>query len=288
MTTHAKTSGDRATHLAPVILFGIDSSGKPKAARFGAKHAGLATRAANQLQLRALPSNDPKVAQIAARLPVGRVHATGRMFVPFVRRDLYDKLLAAAPNAASEQRAAAPPSGTGGDAGGKPSGSPPHLPKTWAEIGIGDLVVAFESADEGWYEAIVAEANGDMLTLRWRDYPRERRVVRHRNRLGLLHPSPLASPASNKSNKPATAAKEGKPARSQAATPTPLPTTWAEIDVGHLVLAKTDAPWGTWWEAIVKSKSDDELTLQWRDNHANVAPITRSRFDVALIRPDAA
>src|SRR5579884_2926766 len=109
MTAKAKSSGDRSTHLAPVVLFGIDSSGKPKAARFGTKHAGLATKAASQLQLRVLPGNDPKVAQIAARLPVGRVHATGRMFVPFVRSDLYDKLLAAAPDGASEQRADAPP-----------------------------------------------------------------------------------------------------------------------------------------------------------------------------------
>ena len=28
-----------------------------------------------------LASKDPKIAEIAARLPVGRVHATGRMFV---------------------------------------------------------------------------------------------------------------------------------------------------------------------------------------------------------------
>jgi hypothetical protein len=47
------------------------------------------------LQLKVLASNDPKVAEIAARLPVGRVHATGRTFVPFIRRDLYDKLVAA-------------------------------------------------------------------------------------------------------------------------------------------------------------------------------------------------
>jgi hypothetical protein len=33
MTTQAMTAGDRATPLAPVILFGIDSSGKPTASR---------------------------------------------------------------------------------------------------------------------------------------------------------------------------------------------------------------------------------------------------------------
>ena len=52
-------------------------------------------KAATQLQLNVLASNDPKVAEIAARLPVGRVHVTGRTFVPFIRRDLYDKLVAA-------------------------------------------------------------------------------------------------------------------------------------------------------------------------------------------------
>lgn len=288
MTARSKSSGDRSTHLAPVVLFGIDSSGKPKAARFGTKHAGLATKAASQLQLRVLQGNDPKVAALVGRLPVGRVHATGRMFVPFVRRDLYDKLLAAAPAAGSQQEAPPPASGSSGYAGsgGKPAGSPPNLPRKWEEIGVGDLVVAFEDVDEGWYEAIVAEADGDMLTLRWRDYPKERRIVRHRNRLGLLHAPAAPSPAS-KSSKPA-AAKPTESAGASSVGSKGLPTTWDEIDAGHLVLAKTDSPRGSWWEAIVDSKNGDELTLRWRDNHANVPPIARSHFDVALIRPDAA
>jgi hypothetical protein len=33
---------------APVVLFGIDSHGKPKAARFGKDHAALAIKAATQ------------------------------------------------------------------------------------------------------------------------------------------------------------------------------------------------------------------------------------------------
>jgi hypothetical protein len=282
MTTHARTSSNGVSYLAPVILFGIDSSGKPKAARFGTKHAGLATKAASQLQLRVLPGTDPRVAQIATRLPVGRVHATGRMFIPFIRRDLYEQLVAAAPAAGSQQQAAPPPNGTGGQPGGKPAGSPPNRPQTWAEIGIGDLVVAFEDNDEGWYEAIVAEANGDMLTLRWRDYPRQKAVVRHRNRLGLLH-----APASPKLAKPTTAKASASAADSSAGAKG-LPPNWDELDAGHLVLAKADSPWGSWWEAVVNSKNGEKLTLRWRDNHANVPPITRSRFDIALIRPDVA
>ena len=98
MTANAKHATPATSSPAPVVLFGIDSHGKPKGARFGKDHADLAIKAASQLQLRVLASNDPKVAELATHLPVGRIHATGRTFVPFIRRDLYDKLVAAAPN----------------------------------------------------------------------------------------------------------------------------------------------------------------------------------------------
>jgi hypothetical protein len=259
------------TSLAPVVLFGIDSHGKPKGARFGQKDADLALKAASQLQLKVLASDDPKIAEIAARLPVGRVHGTGRTFVPFIRRDLYDKLVAAAPNGNSNPTN--PPSSGS-------SGAPGSTARNWQEIGIGDLVVAQEGPEDGWYEAIVVECNNDMLTLRWRDYPRERRIVRHRNRLGLLHPATKPTAATGKSPKPTAAAKEDKVAAA-------LPHDWQEIDINHLVLAKADGPWGAWWEAVPAEKTGDGFKLRWRDNHANVPPITRSRFELALICPDA-
>jgi hypothetical protein len=173
---------------SPLVLFGIDNRGKPKGARFGKQHANLAIKAATQLRLNVLASDDPKVAEIAARLPVGRVHATGRTFVPFIRHDLYNKLLAAA--ADGNTHPISPPNGSSlAAASSPPGGSAPHLPQNWQQIGVGDLVVANENREDGWYEAIVVEANGDMLTLRWRDYPRVRRIVRHRLQLGLLYPS---------------------------------------------------------------------------------------------------
>ena len=55
---------------SPLVLFGIDSRGKPQEARFRKEHASLALKAATQLQLNVLASNDPKVAEIAARLPL--------------------------------------------------------------------------------------------------------------------------------------------------------------------------------------------------------------------------
>jgi hypothetical protein len=173
MVAKANHSTQLRSCPSPLVLFGIDSRGKPKGARFGREHASLAIKAATQLQLNVLASNDPRVAEIAARLPVGRVHATGRTFVPFIRRDLYDKLVAAAPNGNLGQPLTPPSGATGGAAGSRPPGSSPNLPRTWHEIGVGDLVVAQEEdPTDGWYEAIVVEVTNDMFTLRWRDYPR--------------------------------------------------------------------------------------------------------------------
>ena len=269
-----------------LVLFGIDSRGKPKAARFGKEHASLAMKAATQLQLKVLASDDPKVAEIAARLPVGRIHATGRTFVPFIRRDLYDQLLAAAAN--GNARPTSPPNGSSGASGSTPGGSAPHLPQNWQAIGLGDLVVAQESLEEGWYEAIVVEANGDMLTLRWRDFPRQRRFARHRLRLGLLYPGPRPTAETGKSAKASGQAKHDKPVAVNPATNgQSLPKDWDEIDIDHLVLAKDDSRWPAWFEAVVVENADHLFKLRWRDN-ASIPPITRPRFDLALICPDAA
>ena len=286
MTAKAKNATPATSCPAPVVLFGIDSHGKPKGARFGKDHADLAIKAANQLQLRVLASNDPKVAELANRLPVGRVHATGRTFVPFIRRDLYDKLVAAAPNG-NAHPTSPPASGSSGATGAKPpGGSSPNLPKTWQEIRLGDLVVAQQSRDDGWYEAIVIEVAGDMLTVRWRDYPRERPIVRHRQRLGLLHPGQKSTSDTAKANKPA--AKDQKPtATAPSAGSQPLPRDWQQIDVGQLVLAKSEGPWSSWWEAVLVEKVGDEFKLRWRDG-VNKLPCTRPRLELALICPDAA
>ncbi len=126
-----------------------------------------------------------------------------------------------------------------------------------------------------------------MFTLRWRDYPRERHIVRHRLRLGLLYPGAKPTAETGKSAKPAVAAKLNKTvaAKPDANRQSP-PKDWDDIDIGHLVLAKADSRWPAWWEAIPVEKAGDLFKLRWRDN-ANVPPTTRPRFDLALICPEA-
>ena len=129
-----------------------------------------------------------------------------------------------------------------------------------------------------------------MFTLRWRDYPRERRIVRHRLRLGLLYPGPRPTAENGKSAKASAHAKHDKPvAANPDANGQSLPKDWDEIDINHLVLAKDDSQWGAWWEAIPVEKAGDLFKLRWREKYAaNVPLITRPRLDLALICPDAA
>ena len=60
-----------------------------------------------------------------------------------------------------------------------------------------------------------------------------------------------------------------------------LPSSWEDIDVGKLVLAR-DRPQDGWWEAVVMEKSGDTLTLRWQ-----VAPkdpsFKRKVTEVALL-----
>ena len=69
--THQHT--DSSATQVPVVLFGVDDNGKPKAARFVEKHADLAAKAAAHLKLHVLPIVGPVVADLAGRLPAGRI-----------------------------------------------------------------------------------------------------------------------------------------------------------------------------------------------------------------------
>src|SRR5262249_14016 len=112
--THQHADSNSAQ--APVVLFGVDQHGKAKAARFVEKHAELATKAAAHLKLQVLPVVSPAVTDLAGRLSAGRIHANGRGFVPYIRRDLYDKLVAAAGTAHHASQTSMPASTPAGPA----------------------------------------------------------------------------------------------------------------------------------------------------------------------------
>jgi hypothetical protein len=65
------------------------------------------------------------------------------------------------------------------------------LPISWATLALGQLVLAQDAKPEnGWWEAEIVEMEGDYLTLKWRDFPRQPKVKRHRTAVALLNPFP--------------------------------------------------------------------------------------------------
>jgi hypothetical protein len=145
-------------------VFGLDPTGKSKAATFPAHQVDLASKAARLMQLRVLKIDGPELTQFAAQLAVGKIYASGHGFVPQVRTAIYDRLLQFADPA-------------------------PGLPATWDAIDVGHLVIARDDLAAGWWEAIVIAKDGDMLTLKWRDYPKQAPAVLHRATLALLRPT---------------------------------------------------------------------------------------------------
>jgi hypothetical protein len=167
-----KTKPAQAAKL--YILFGADEYAKPRAARFSAEDPALLAKAAEAMHLRIVEVTDPDAAEIAATLPAGRLHANGKGLVPYIKGDLYGELMFATLATALPKA--------------HPDPAPKDLPKSWDEIGPGHLVIARETLEIGWWEAIVIERTGDLVTVRYRDYPQYPPMVRHRSAIALISP----------------------------------------------------------------------------------------------------
>jgi hypothetical protein len=115
--------------------------------------------------------NDPDLADIAKKLPLGKLQADGQALVPSVDPEVYEDLLTETV-------------GSQGPTYSKES--PTGLPRAWDDIAPGNLVIAHETFRNGWWEAIVIARNGDLLTMRFRDYPRYGKFVRHRSAVALI------------------------------------------------------------------------------------------------------
>ena len=150
-----------------LVLYGVDEHGKPRAARFTDANSDLVAKAGKTMALQTATITTEDQSGIAMKLPVGRLYANGKSFVPHIRRDLFAKLNAAL--------------------SGEPNGSP-GLPRSWDEIAAGHMVIAQETLEDGWWEAIVLDRTGDMVTLKWRDYPRVQKFKRNVAAVALIRP----------------------------------------------------------------------------------------------------
>ena len=171
-TTPTKKSAPTQRPPKSYILLGADEYAKPRAARFSGEDPALLAKAAETMHLRLIEITEPEVAEIAALLPAGRLHANGKGLVPYVKGGVYSELLFAALAPLPPQINADP--------------LPQDLPRTWDDLAPGHIVIAKESLELGWWEAIVIERTGDLVTVRYRDYPQYPPLVRHRSVVALI------------------------------------------------------------------------------------------------------
>ena len=140
----------------------------------------------------------PAFAELGMKLPPGRVYASGKAFVPNIKRGLHDELVAvlAQPGDTSQpHKLAYPPGQTPDDASADSavrcvSPITSGLPRSWETIGVGHMVLVNESPVDGWWEAVVIKREEEILTLRFRDYPKQPTFIRHINTVALVNPGP--------------------------------------------------------------------------------------------------
>lgn len=174
-----------------LFVFGLDEDGKPRGARFAEFNERVVSAAA-QMKLVSVHPASPAVTEIGMKLPVGRLYASGKAFVPPIRRDLLGKLKAAieTPGDQSHVHQSAPAqSAEKANAAGDVVAA--GLPRTWESIDVGQLVlVEDDDPGYGWWPCLVTKREGQVLTLRLRDYPDKGTYVRHIAQVGLLNPGP--------------------------------------------------------------------------------------------------
>ena len=159
-----------------IVVFGRDNSSKPHASCFDEATAEQAEKAAGLMGMHVLRLETAEARGLATKLPQGRVFASGRAFVPFVKAGLYASLAAIA-NIDPAQGPRDPEPAPAASAGPMKANTtmPPCRPGQPAPgriaLAIGSVVLAPEAPMEGWWEAVVVKLRGDLITLRWRDYP---------------------------------------------------------------------------------------------------------------------
>jgi hypothetical protein len=164
-----KSGKPNDTHNAQLFVYGLDEAGKPKGARFPATEKETVFPVVTAMKLEYCQPCSEEVASLGMKLPVGRIYARGRAFIPHIKRDLYDKLLAAVASWKEEDRSHA--EGTAAAATVREGSSglaqataeveaailPPlasGLPQNWDSIAAGNMVLADEGPGEGWWRPL--------------------------------------------------------------------------------------------------------------------------------------
>jgi len=154
-----------------IVVAGLGEDQRPHAARFAQADEALATKAAALMGFNIGVAATSKAMSLARSLTKGRIFATGRALVPYVKQELYDEMQAAIEFDIPV-----------------PIEPEPALETTDPVLAIGGVVLALESRELGFWEAVVLDIDreNDVITLKWRDWPKLKRFTRSRAELAII------------------------------------------------------------------------------------------------------
>jgi hypothetical protein len=245
-----------------IVLFGKDEKSKPHASYFDEADLAGATKAAELMQMRVLKITTDEHRTTAAELPRGRVFASGKAFVPFVGKTLYQRLLILSGSAEGADRGKNPLNRTD--------------PKNGSEMAPCDPL----SAPENRLGVDNRAKPAPMGRFKW---PRaEPGVAAERV---SAQPGADIAPRAVQTLGPAGAGPPQAPhtGPAQPGAANPAGSNADCIGPGSLVLA-TVAAGEAWWESDVVAVNDNLLTLKWRD-FPDEPIFVRQRSRVALLHP---
>jgi hypothetical protein len=176
-----------------LVVLGIDIDGKPHASRFAEHDAPFVQRAAELMGFHVIrmPPDNAELHALSEGLPLGKIFATGRAFVPFVARAAFEKLATLVEGGVTiEARAAAGVAPVYPLADMFTTEAVNTADALWSKIEVGTVVLAAQPDvwGPGWWEGIVVGVDGDDLTLRWMETPAEDGFHASRRNVALRHP----------------------------------------------------------------------------------------------------
>ena len=179
------------TEKVPItVVLGIDVDGRPHASRFEERDAPFVVRAAELMGFHVIrvPADNAELHGIAERLPLGKIFATGRAFVPFVSRSAFDRLATLVEGGVTTRA----PQAIGANQAAEmlQAASDDTADALWAKVEVGTVVLAAQPDlyGPGWWEGVVVGVDGDDLTLRWMDDPELEPFHLSRRDIALRHP----------------------------------------------------------------------------------------------------
>lgn len=192
-----KTEKATTPASGPMFAVGLDEKGKPRGARF-AKYTDRLVSAVLDMGLSFVIEPSPAFADAAKKLPEGRHYSSGKAFIPNIKQALLDELVAIVGQQGDtsqayriEDRSKFSDGATAGEPVRCVSPITSGLPRSWDTVNVGHMVLAHESPDDGWWEAVVIKREDDILTLRYRDAPKLPIFIRHVTTVALVNPGPL-------------------------------------------------------------------------------------------------